>query len=80
MERTDNGFSIAAENTVFPMRAATNSELPEWLEEDYQAAVDLMDAQDMDAQEEAEQTLKNQGEQGVVGIPTTRSEPDFHRD
>ncbi|MES2658392.1 MAG: hypothetical protein V4689_07225 [Verrucomicrobiota bacterium] len=47
---TDSGYSIAAEDKVFPIRSASDAELPDWFEEDYRAAVCLMDAQ-----EEAEQ-------------------------
>ncbi|MES2437992.1 MAG: hypothetical protein V4584_02940 [Verrucomicrobiota bacterium] len=46
VRRTDSGYSIASEDKVFPMRAASDAELPDWFEEDYRAAADLMDAQE----------------------------------
>lgn len=64
VERTDSGFTIAAEDKVFPMRVAANSELPGWLEEDYRAALELMDAQ-----EEAEATQETQSIIRSFGFP-----------
>lgn len=70
--RTDNGLSIAAEDKVFPMWPVKSSELPEWLEEDYQAAVNLMRAQ-----EEAELTPEKQGEQGSADNTLPRHESEI---
>lgn len=49
VERAETGFVIYAGETAFPIWRADRDELPEWLEEDYQAAIQKMVEQEKDA-------------------------------
>ncbi|WP_156346010.1 hypothetical protein [Verrucomicrobium spinosum] len=49
IERTESGFTIFAGDIAFPVWRAERTELPGWLEADYQAAIQKMVEQENDA-------------------------------
>ncbi len=63
VRRTDRGFEIATDDRSFPVRAADEHDLPEWLESLYQKAIAMM--------HETEQSIRNQ-----IGEPAGDGKPD----
>ena len=62
VRRTDRGFEIATDDRSFPVKAADENELPEWVEASYQKAIEMM--------HETEQSTRNQiGEHDGDGKP-----------
>lgn len=42
VRRTDRGFEISTDDRSFPLRVADENDLPEWVEELYQRAIEMM--------------------------------------